>query len=146
MFGNRHHISTTSLKQDSARRSALHASTLAVFLLGIVGQGFNPCPHHTSLDPSGHAQPAVSTGAILSGMPHRDARPANSESEHDDAFCSCLNVCDAGSGDSFSPVQIYTQPLSLAALNVVERLDTSLLDTRQNAYLIPLFQPPPLSS
>ena len=147
MFGNRHHISITSLTQDSVRCSALHASTLAVFLLGIVGQGFNPCRHHTSLDPPGHGrQPAVSTGAILSGMPHGDAIPADSESEHDDAFCSCLNVCNAESGDSFSPGQIYTQPRSFAALNVVERPDTGLLDTRQNAYLIPLSRPPPHSS
>ena len=146
MLGNRHHISITSLRQYSERRSALHASTLAVFLLGILGQGFNPCQHHTRLDASGHAQTTVSTGAILGGLPHEDATPADSESEHDDTFCSCLNVCDTDSGDSFSLGHLYTQPVSFAALNVVERLDTNLLDTRQNAYLVPLSQPPPHSS
>jgi hypothetical protein len=147
LFGNRHHILITSLTRDSARRSALHASTLSVFLLGIVEQGFNPCRHHTSLDPSEHGgQPAVSTGAILSGMPQEDATTAGSESEYDDTFCSCLNVCDADSGDSFSLDHTYTQPISFAALNVVERPDTDLLDTRQNPYLIPLSRPPPHSS
>ena len=146
MFGNQHDISMTSLTRDSVSRAALHASTLAVFLLGMLGQGFNPCPHHTSLDSSGHARPAVPTGAIFGGMPHGDATHADSESEHDEAFCSCLNACDTESGDSFSLGQIYTRPLSFTAPNVVERLDTSLLESRQNAYLFPLSQPPPHSS
>ena len=146
MFGNRHHISITSLTQDSMRRSALHASILAVFLLGMVGQGFSPCPYHTSMDPSGHAPPPVLTGSSQGGMPHGDATPADSESEPDEAVCSCLGACHAESEDSFTPGQVYTQPLSFTALNVVERRETSLLDTRQNAYLPPLPQPPPHSS
>ena len=128
------------------RSSALHGWTLAVFLLGMVGQGFSPCPHHSSLDPSGHVQPAVSTEAILVGTLQGDAAPAETESEHEEAFCTCLNACDAESGDSFSPGRSYAHPLSFTALNVVARLDTSLLDARPNVYLVPLPQPPPHNS
>ncbi len=143
MSGIRHHISMTNLTRDPLRGSALHASTLAVFLLGMIGQGFSPCPHHASLDTSGHAQAGVSAEAIPGGMLHADATPADSESEHDEDFCSCLNACDVESGDSFSPGQSHIRPVSFPVLNVVQRLDTSLLDTRQNAYVVPLPQPPP---
>jgi hypothetical protein len=146
LFGNRHHISMTSLTRDPVWRSALHASTLAVFLLGMIGQGFSPCPHHASLDPSGHSHPGVSGEAIHGGLPNGDVTRTDSDSDLDEALCSCLNACDAESGDSFAPAQSYAQPLAFPALNVVERLATNLLDTRQNAYLVPLPQPPPHSS
>ena len=146
MFGNRHHTPMTSLTHDSVRSSALHASTLAVFLLGMIGQGFSPCPHHTSLDPSGHLPPGVSTEAIPGGIHNGDDTPADSESEHDEDFCSCLNACDPESEDSLSPGQSHIRPVPFTVQNVVERLDTSLLDTRQNAYVVPLPQPPPPSS
>ena len=143
LIGNRRYSSGYPWTGDPLRGTTLHASTLAVFLLGMVAQGFSPCPHHASLDPSGHAEPAVSMGATPAGMPQADATPADSQSEHDEDFCSCLNVCDTGSGDSFSPGPSHTQPPSFTALNVEVRLDTSLLDTRQSAYLAPLPQPPP---
>ncbi len=146
MFSHRQPSRVYPPTGDPRRGTVLHISTLAVFLLGMVGQGFSPCPHHTSLDSAGHAQPGMSTEVIPGGIPHGDATPADSESEHDKALCSCLNACDAESGDSFSPGRIYTQPLSFTALNVVERLHTTLLDTRQNAYVAPLPQPPPHSS
>ena len=143
MFGNRHHTPMTSLTHDSVRSSALHASTLAVFLLGMIGEGFSPCPHHTGLDPSGPALAGVFTEAIPGGMFHADATPTDSQSEHDEDPCSCLNACEPESEDSLSPGQSHIRPVPFTVLNVVERLDTSLLDARPNAYLVPLPQPPP---
>ena len=142
MFGNRHHISMR-LSQDSVRGSALRALTLAIFQLGMMGQGFIPCPHHASLGTSGHAQRGVTTGAIPDGMSDGLANPAGPESEHDEALCTCLNACETESDDSFSPGQSHTRPPPFTALNVVERLRTSLLDARPNVYLVPLPQPPP---
>ena len=148
MFGNRHDISINSLTQDSVRCSALHALTLAVFLLGMISQGFRPCPHHTSLDPSGHAPPAGSTGAVLGGMPDGHGTPAGSESESEDreGICSCLEGCGTESEESLLSGQFHTQRPFFTAAHVVERPARSLLDTRQNGYLVPLPQPPPNSS
>lgn len=145
MFGNRYHISIR-LAQDSVRGSALHALTLAVFLMGMVGQGFSPCPRHVRLHGSEYASPAVPAGAILGGKRQANTTPDDSGSQHDEAFCSCSNACDLNSGDSFSPSPSHTHPLTFTVLTVVERLETSLLDTRQSAYLAPLPQPPPDNS
>ena len=146
MFGNRHHISITRLTQDSVRRSALHAWTLAVFLLGMIGEGFNPCPHHASLHTSGHAPPAMSTGSIQGGMPYGHGTRAGSESEHHEAVCSCLEACGTESGASLQSGPFHTQRPFFTAVRVVQRPAQGLLDTRQNAYVVPLPQPPPLSS
>ena len=152
MFGNRHHISITKLTQGSLRRSALHASTLAAFLLGMVGQGFSPCPHHTNLDPSGGAPPAVFTGLIRDATPHGHGTadgygtPAGSESEDHEGLCSCLEGCGMESGESLLSGQFHARGTLATVLNVVDELNTSLLDARPNAFLVPLPQPPPLSS
>lgn len=145
MFGKRQPISIPSLTQDSVRGAVLHASTLAVFLLGVVSQGFSPCPHHAGLDPSGPVHGAVSTGAMPGGMHHGASAPADQEPEDAEAVCSCLEGCGTQSGESLPSGQFHPRRAVSTALHVVERLDTSPLDTRQNAYLVPLSQPPPNS-
>ena len=148
MFGHRQHNSITRLTQNSARGAVLHASTLAVFLLGMLGQGFSPCPHHASLESTGPSHRAVSTGAIPGGMPDGHGTPAGSESESEDheGICSCLEGCGTESEESLLSGQFHTQRPFFTAVHVVERPARSLLDTRQNGYLVPLPQPPPNSS
>ena len=146
MFGNRHDISITSLTRDSVSRAALHASTLTVFLLAMIGQGFSPCPHHTSLDPSGHASPAASTGSIHGVMPDGHSTPSGSESEDHEGACSCLEGCGTESGESLTSGQFHPRGTLAVVLHVADGLSTSLLDARPNVYLVPLPQPPPLSS
>ena len=146
MFGNRRHTPMTSLTHDSVRSSALHASTLAVFLLGMIGQGFSPCPHHASLSPSAHATPAVSTGSILGVMTDGHGTPDDSESEDHERVCSCLEACETESGESLPSGQFYPRGTLATVRHVADGLSTSLLDARPNVYLVPLPQPPPFSS
>lgn len=146
LLGHRQHTSVRSLKREPGRGVAVHAATLAVVLLGMVGQGFSPCRRHTSLEPSRHGRPTLFTGSILGGMPDGHAAPADSESGHGEAVCSCLNPRNSESEHAFSPGQIQTPSLFFTALYVVEWRETSLRDTRRNEYLTPLPQPPPHSS
>ena len=127
-------------------RSSLHTLTLAVFLLGVVGQGFSPCPHHASLDPSGHVPPAAFTGSIQSEVPNGQGTLADSESEDHEGICSCLKGCDVGSGVSLPSGQFHPGSSLATAFHVVDGPGTSLLDARPNSYLVPLPQPPPYSS
>lgn len=146
MFGDRHHISITRLTQDSVGRPALHASTLAIFLLGMIGQGFIPCPHHASLNLAGHGSPAASSGSVEGRMRSAHGPPADSESEDHEGSCSCLEACGTESGESLLSGQFQPRGTLVTLLHVVDELDTSLLDARPNAYLVPLPQPPPFSS
>ena len=145
MFSMRPFISLIRLRQESVRGAVLHASTLAVFLIAVIGQGFSPCPHHAGLDTQGPVHGAVSTETIPGGMGHGTSSPADSEREDHHGVCSCLVVCDTESGQSLPSGQSHHRPTLATAVPVAEKPAASLLDTRQNAYVVPLPQPPPNS-
>lgn len=146
MFGNWQYGLRTILGQNSRGDAAVRTSTLVVFLLGMLGQGFSPCPHHADLERLGFGQPAAFAGCTHGGDPQGDGNSSHSESENQGAVCSCLDACDTQSRASLPPRQVHPRSTLATVLYVVDELDTDLLDARPNKFLVPLPQPPPYSS
>ena len=143
MFGNWRPTSRANATPHSLRGVAVHVPTLSALLLGFLGQGFSPCPYHASLKGPGAEPPASRTGSVLGGHVDEDATSTGSESEGHKAACSCLDACDTESGQSLPSGRFHTRRSLSAAHHIRERLDTTLVDTRPNGYLVPLPQPPP---
>ena len=148
MLGSGSHMSITSPRQDSVRGTVLAASILAVFLLRFVGEGLSPCPHHASLQTSGHAPASVFAESLQGGAPdgHGTTAGSQSESEGHEGSCSCLKACSTESGESIPSGQFQNPRPFFTAVQVAEGLFQNLFDTRQNGYLVLLPQPPPHSS